>query len=226
MASPDRFYRLRRHGTRCWHLGQLPSVGASESQAIVRVTFDLVSLLVDRAVMPSTEQRQVGERCRATLRPVVKMMALGDPNPAAGEAAAPVPLLERSSERRRDGPGSRPDLHHASLAVVPQHHPARVARQALGRFRGNADPVFQHRLPRLRRIRQHRGIHVHHHLVALARGSRVQTLMQCRLRHEGERIRLLLGSGRWLRRWVRCADRPLLSCSLIEHLTAGLERAP
>ena len=122
MASPDRFYRLGRHGTRRRHLRQLPSVRAPESQAIVRTAFDLVSLLVDRAVMPPTEQCQIGERCRAALRPVVEVMALGHPHSAPREAAALIPLLERPSEGRRDGPGPSPDLHYASLAIVPEHH--------------------------------------------------------------------------------------------------------
>jgi hypothetical protein len=54
--------------------------------------------------MPPTEQREVRERGRATMRPVTEMMPLGEADAAAREAAAPVPMVEGS----RQGGGNRP----------------------------------------------------------------------------------------------------------------------
>jgi len=45
---------------------------------------------------------------------------------------------------------------------VSHHHAARVARQAPGRLRGNASAPLEDRLAGLIRIRQHRGVDVHH----------------------------------------------------------------
>jgi hypothetical protein len=45
-------------------------------------------------MMPPTEQRKVGERGRAALRPVAQMMPLGEAAPAAWEAAALIPMVE------------------------------------------------------------------------------------------------------------------------------------
>ena len=78
-------------------------------------------------------------------------MTLADPHVAAREAAAPVPMVQRPPQRRRDRPRSGPDFHHPPVRIVPHHHPARVARQPLRRSRGNVRAVFEHRLPRLLR---------------------------------------------------------------------------
>src|SRR2546425_6026174 len=42
------------------------------SESAVRPALDPVTLFVDRAVMPSTEQREIGERRRGTLSPVAE----------------------------------------------------------------------------------------------------------------------------------------------------------
>jgi hypothetical protein len=70
------------------------------------------------------------------------------------------------------GPGA--DLQQAPVGVVSHQHSAGVARQASRRFRGNARAVIEYGLARLIRIRQHRGIDVHHYLVALARTAGVE----------------------------------------------------
>ena len=72
------------------------------------------------------------------------------------------------------------------------HHATRVARQTLRRFRGNARAVFEDRLTRRIRIRQYRRVDMDHHLIALARRAGVETVMQGRLREQGQRIGLLL----------------------------------
>ena len=130
----DRIVGHRRHG-REWDVGQGPAIGPPEAECAVGLALDLVALLVHRAVMPATEQSQVPERGRPAVRPVTDMMPLAEPHPAAGEAAAPVPVVERAPQRRRDRPRPRPDLHEPPRLVVLHHHPARVARQTLRRFR-------------------------------------------------------------------------------------------
>ena len=77
-------------------LGDQPAVGAPELKLAVRLTPDLVALLVDRAMVPATEQREVRERGRAALGPMMEVMALAEPDAAAREATAAVPVVERS----------------------------------------------------------------------------------------------------------------------------------
>jgi hypothetical protein len=75
------------------------------------------------------------------------------------------------------------------FVVMAHDYPAGVARQALGRFRGNARAAFEDRLPRLLPIGQHRGVDVDHHLVALPRRAGIEAVVQGRLREQGQRIR-------------------------------------
>jgi hypothetical protein len=80
--------------------------------------------------------------------------------------------------------------------IVPHHHPARVARQAPRRFRGNARAPLEDGLAGLIRIRQRRGIDVDHHLVPLARRAGIELMTEGRFREQGQRVRLLLRPGR------------------------------
>ena len=130
-------------------LEQEPAVRAAELKRAVRLSIELVPLLVDGAVVAATEQREIRERGGAALRPVTNVMALAEADPAAREAAASVPMVERSSQSGRDSPGPGPDLQQPSVLVVPHHHPAGVARQALRRSGRNAHPVLEDRLARL-----------------------------------------------------------------------------
>jgi hypothetical protein len=142
--------------------------------------------------MPAAEEGEVRERGRAPLRPVAEMMPLGEAKGAPREAAAPVPMVERSPQGRRNRPGPRPDLQEAARIVVAHHHPAGVARQAPGRLRGNARPIPEDRLARLVRIGQDLGVDVDDHLVALARGAGIESVMQGRFREQGQGIGPLL----------------------------------
>ena len=83
--------------------------------------------------------------------------------------------------------------------VVPHHHAAGVARQALGRFRGNARAVLEDGLARRIGIRQDFGVHVDHDLVALPRGAGIEAVVQSRLGEQRQRVGLLLGHRRRFR---------------------------
>ncbi len=132
------------------HLGQEPPVRAPEPEFAVGLSIHLVALLVDRAVVPATEQREIRERRRAAVRPVADVVPLAEREPAAGKAAAPVPVVEHPPKGRRDGPCSGADLDDPAIRGVPHHHPARIARQALRRFRGNVRPVLVRCAPGVR----------------------------------------------------------------------------
>ena len=165
---------IAAHGSSRRHLGQRAAIRPLEPERPVGGTRDPVALLVHRAVMPATEQREVRERGGPAVRPVAEVMPLGEADAAAREAAAPVPMEERPPQGGRNGAGPGPDLDHAALLVMAHHHPARVARQAPRRFRGNARAVLEDALTGLLRIGQHGGIDVDHHLVALARGAGIE----------------------------------------------------
>jgi hypothetical protein len=75
--------------------GQEPAVGATESKLAVRLSIELVALLVDGAVVPSTEQGEIRERGGAALGPVTDVMSLADPDSATREATAAVAVVER-----------------------------------------------------------------------------------------------------------------------------------
>src|SRR5216117_516777 len=109
-------------------LGQEPPVRLPEVELAVRLSIHLVALLVDRALVPATEQREVRERGRAAVRPVTDVMPLAEREAAAGKAAAPVPVVERPAKRWGDGPGAGADLDDLTIRGVPHHHSARVAR--------------------------------------------------------------------------------------------------
>ena len=83
------------------HLRQEPPVGAAEAELSIGLSLHLEALLVERAVVPAAQQRQIRQRSRPALRPVAEMMALAEREPAAGEAAALVPVEERPPTSRR-----------------------------------------------------------------------------------------------------------------------------
>jgi hypothetical protein len=55
----------------------------------------VIALLVDGAVMPAAQQREVRQRRRAPMGPVMEVMPLAEADAAAGEAATPIPMQER-----------------------------------------------------------------------------------------------------------------------------------
>jgi len=78
-------------------LGQKPAVRAAEPKLSVRLSVELVALLVNGAVVPATEQGEIRERGGAPLCPVTDVMSLAEPDATAGEAAAGVSMMERTT---------------------------------------------------------------------------------------------------------------------------------
>jgi hypothetical protein len=118
VAGPQSLDGVSRHLGGRRHLGQRAAVRPPESEGPVGAARDLVALLVYRSVMPATEEREVREGGRASVRPVADVMPLGETRAAAREAAALIPMLKRSSQRQRNGPRPGPYLHDAPLPVV------------------------------------------------------------------------------------------------------------
>src|SRR5262249_1249029 len=78
------------------HVWQQPTARVSELEGAVGTAGDSEPFLVDRTMMSSTQQREVGERRGAAVRPVADVMALGGADVAAGKATPAVPILERA----------------------------------------------------------------------------------------------------------------------------------
>jgi hypothetical protein len=69
----DRYHGRRRD------VGQHSPVRPPELQRAVGLSGDLIALFVHGAVMPPTQQREIGERRRAAGRPMTDVMALAEP---------------------------------------------------------------------------------------------------------------------------------------------------
>jgi hypothetical protein len=91
----ENLHGIAGHHGRWRGLGQQLAVGATEPKLAVRLSIELVALFMDGAVMPAAEQGEIRQRGGAALRPVTDVVALADPNPAAREAAAAVPMMQR-----------------------------------------------------------------------------------------------------------------------------------
>ena len=96
VPRPEDAHRIGGHRGRRRDVGQGPAVGATEPKLAVRLSIELVALLVDGAVVPATEHGEIRQRGGAALCPVTDVMTLADPDPAAREAATAVPMVQRS----------------------------------------------------------------------------------------------------------------------------------
>ena len=209
--------RISGNHRRRWDIGKPPPVRPPELQRTVRLSGDLMALFVPAAVMPPTEQREIRERRRAAGRPMTDVVPLTDPYSTARKAAAVIPVLECASQCRQDRPGPGADFDHAPVRIVSHDHPARVARQPLRRSRGNALTVLEDRLSGLVRIREDRGVDVDHDLIAFAGGTRIDPVMERRLRHERQGVCPLLLHRRHV--------LGLGTALLIQRFARGLERS-
>src|SRR5712691_8710156 len=216
--------RISGHRRGTWHVGQGPTIRPPEAKRAIRPALDSIALFVHRAVMPSTEQSEVGKRGWPALRPVADVMTFGETYAAARKATASVAMVERAPQRRRNRSRPSTDFDQPPVFVMPHHHPCRIARQAAGRFRGNVRAVLEHGLPRLIRVGQDRSINMNDHLVTLSRGAGIEPMVECRLREQRQRICLLLGHGRGIRHGVSQRRSLLATRSLVQRLARRGQR--
>ena len=134
LANPSRLGPARR-------VHQHPPFRREEQHRPVTVRRDLDPPLMNGSMMPPTEEQRVPKARFAPVGPVFHVMRLGEPAPAPGESASPVPLLERPPDVRRDGARSAAHVHHRRVLRVDHRHHRRIARHAPRRLRGNANPV-------------------------------------------------------------------------------------
>ena len=87
--------RIAAQLRRTRNVGQRPAVRAPDPQLAVRLSVEVVALLVDSAVVPATEHSEIRQRGGTALRPVTNVMALSEADPTAREAAAAVAVVER-----------------------------------------------------------------------------------------------------------------------------------
>jgi hypothetical protein len=146
--------------------------------------------------MAAAEQGEVGECGGAAVGPVADMVALAEAHVAAREAAAAVAMVERSAERWWNGAGAGADFHDAALGIVAHDDPARIARQPLRRSSWNARALLKDGLAGLLGVGQDLGIDVDDDLIALARSTGVEFVVQGGLGDERKGIGLLLLHGR------------------------------
>lgn len=79
---------------------------------------DLPTGLVDEPVMMAAKQDQVFELRFAAVRPVPDVVRVGEPEPAAREAAAPVSRLERPADRGWYGAGAAADIDRLAFTSM------------------------------------------------------------------------------------------------------------
>jgi hypothetical protein len=118
---------------------------------------------------------------------------------APREAAAAISVEKRTPQGRRDRTGLGADLEDPPLGIVLHHHSARVAAQALGRFRGNACAIFDDGLTGLVRILQDDSVDMNHHLVVLGRRAWIDAVVERGFGQELKCVGLLLSHRRRFR---------------------------
>ena len=167
LAGPERWRgrqgqrRLRQRRRARNH----PAAAREEHRLTVPVERHPHPALVHEPVMPPAQQHRVGQTRLPAVGPVPDMMRLGEPAPAARVPAAPVPLLQRPAEVRRDGPRLPPHADHLTPPV--QHRDQRrIARHAPRRLGAHPHPVELRPAP-LAVLLQRGHLRVHRHLVPL-----------------------------------------------------------
>jgi len=84
---------IARHRGERRNVRQWPAVRSPEAELSISLSLHLITLFVHRAMMATTQQREIRQRGGASVGPMAKVMALTECSCAAGEAAAPVPVL-------------------------------------------------------------------------------------------------------------------------------------
>ena len=77
--------------------GQDPAVRPAEAKLATGPSLHPVALFVDRAVVTTTEQREIRQLGRPAVNPVADVMTLAERQAAAGKAAAAVAMVEHAT---------------------------------------------------------------------------------------------------------------------------------
>ncbi len=88
---------IARHRGGRRNLRQWPTVRSPKAELSISLSLHPITVFVHRAVMAATQQREIRQRGGATVGPMANVMALTERLCAAGEAAAPVPVLQGTS---------------------------------------------------------------------------------------------------------------------------------
>ena len=75
---------------------QRRAVGAPEIEFTIRLSLHLKPFFMNRPVVPAAEHREIRERRRTAVRPVLDVMSLPEPPAAAGEPTALIAMFERT----------------------------------------------------------------------------------------------------------------------------------
>jgi len=95
VVSAQHAHRIGRQRGSARHVRQDPTVRTSEPKLSVGESVELIALLVHRAVVPATQEREIREPRGPALSPVTDVVSLPDMYAAAREAAPVVSMLER-----------------------------------------------------------------------------------------------------------------------------------
>jgi hypothetical protein len=82
-----------RDSRREWHFGKNSAVRTAKAKLTVRPSNDSIAFLVNRSMMPATQEGQVRKRGGASLSPVTDVMALPESYVATRKAAAAVAMM-------------------------------------------------------------------------------------------------------------------------------------
>jgi hypothetical protein len=94
MARPQKPHRIAGDCGGVRDLREKLSVRTSKPELAAGQSLHLVALFVNCTVMPTTQQREIGQRGRTALRPVVNVMSLADADTAAREATTGVSVVQ------------------------------------------------------------------------------------------------------------------------------------
>jgi len=89
--------RIGGDSWRARHFGHKPSVRTPEPQLTAGLTVDLVTLLVDGAMVAPAQHREVRERRRSSLRPMPNVMALTEAHFTARKTTTVVAMVQRAA---------------------------------------------------------------------------------------------------------------------------------
>src|SRR5262245_18926926 len=90
-------HRISWHWRSGWDIRYEPTVWCPELKGTVCLSIDLVALLVDRAVVPATQHREIRQRGRPAFRPVAHVMTFAESYTTAWKAPPAVSVVPRAS---------------------------------------------------------------------------------------------------------------------------------